>query len=435
MDCDSFARDVYGFSAHKMSDEFVSAPTVNLSYYGSNTNPQQDASSLRHDTCYPCDSPDCGEEAACTGIQVECYDPICLEDATQLCDDAYCAGPLAPIDLNGAQVLLQLSEHNMAMAGGVGCSFAGHLGPPTYGGATTTMGIQNARYSNEFCGHASNYNNMCYGNVTTDCNFYNHEAQICNYSMVDISCNHNPNQLYTGHDNASYNNSVPNLCLDPLACPLEAEFPYPDFSDQFYACQHFGYIDNPTDYHNWQHHRQQNGVNLCNSMSATQHAVLDMPDSLPRSYSDGSDETTTRNSSNTTPHRSRRHYTSTPLTSGHGSPEPDHVVDPEAPYYCKWFIGGADHNLSTTCNEKFMTAKALQEHVEEKHCNVLSKAKDGFFCRWEGCDRLALPKNKAFAQKSKLERHVQKHTGCKFCNLAERLHSSFSRLLFSKCRY
>ncbi|KAF6844743.1 zinc-responsiveness transcriptional activator [Colletotrichum musicola] len=86
-------------------------------------------------------------------------------------------------------------------------------------------------------------------------------------------------------------------------------------------------------------------------------------------------------------------------------------------HVCKW-IG--NHGL---CDQVFADANSLHEHCRQKHTNDLKKRRDengvaGYKCFWAGCNR-----GGEFPQKSKLERHLQTHTGykpykCPVCNLA-----------------
>jgi hypothetical protein len=72
---------------------------------------------------------------------------------------------------------------------------------------------------------------------------------------------------------------------------------------------------------------------------------------------------------------------------------------------CRWLIDGT----MTECGQCFNSATDLQEHIKGAHTAETKKA-TGFLCRWAGCSRPAL---ETFTQKSKLERHMQTHTGFK----------------------
>ncbi|KZL69102.1 metalloregulatory protein (zinc-responsiveness transcriptional activator) [Colletotrichum tofieldiae] len=83
-------------------------------------------------------------------------------------------------------------------------------------------------------------------------------------------------------------------------------------------------------------------------------------------------------------------------------------------FACKWHkeVGGQ------VCGLVFQDDEGLQNHCREQHLKNLNKTENGFKCRWEGCSR-----DGHFTQKSKLERHLQTHTGykpvkCTICGLA-----------------
>ncbi|KAL5349448.1 zinc-finger protein [Pseudogymnoascus australis] len=80
---------------------------------------------------------------------------------------------------------------------------------------------------------------------------------------------------------------------------------------------------------------------------------------------------------------------------------------------------------ASTYSKTFATKAALQSHIQSVHTAPLSKSL-GFVCRWSGCSRLSLPADRAgFAQRSKLDRHMQSHTGHKACKCPE-CHHEFS---------
>lgn len=72
-------------------------------------------------------------------------------------------------------------------------------------------------------------------------------------------------------------------------------------------------------------------------------------------------------------------------------------------YQCRWLHGG-----KRMCGQIFDDHKDLQKHCKEDHLAELKKPPGGFVCPWDGCPRTA-----GFEQKSKLDRHLQTHTGCK----------------------
>lgn len=61
------------------------------------------------------------------------------------------------------------------------------------------------------------------------------------------------------------------------------------------------------------------------------------------------------------------------------------------------------------CAESFRETTELHEHVVKSHTANYEKQPGGFWCLWSGCSRA-----KNFETKSKLTRHMQSHTGCKF---------------------
>jgi hypothetical protein len=62
------------------------------------------------------------------------------------------------------------------------------------------------------------------------------------------------------------------------------------------------------------------------------------------------------------------------------------------------------------CGLTFRDESELQTHVQSVHTACLRKS-NGFYCMWRGCARRSTGKD-GFAQRSKLDRHIQSHTGC-----------------------
>ncbi|KAK0761042.1 hypothetical protein N5P37_005985 [Trichoderma harzianum] len=84
------------------------------------------------------------------------------------------------------------------------------------------------------------------------------------------------------------------------------------------------------------------------------------------------------------------------------------VVD----YTCQW--RSPDGKV---CLMQFKDADELHNHTKNDHLKGMSRQPPGFRCHWEGCTRTSV-----FGQKSKLERHIQTHTGykpvkCSICGL------------------
>ncbi|KAI9761417.1 MAG: pumilio domain member 6 [Chaenotheca gracillima] len=76
---------------------------------------------------------------------------------------------------------------------------------------------------------------------------------------------------------------------------------------------------------------------------------------------------------------------------------------------CRWIDHGAEGaKIETTCGKTFKTAEELHLHVRIAHQSSMT-AKSGYRCNWEDCSR----DGGSFPQKSKLDRHLQVHTGCK----------------------
>lgn len=70
---------------------------------------------------------------------------------------------------------------------------------------------------------------------------------------------------------------------------------------------------------------------------------------------------------------------------------------------CQWKIAGGK-----ICGMQFKDANDLHNHTKNDHLKEMTRQHPGFRCHWEGCTRTTV-----FGQKSKLERHIQTHTGCK----------------------
>ncbi|KXH37885.1 zinc-responsiveness transcriptional activator [Colletotrichum simmondsii] len=96
------------------------------------------------------------------------------------------------------------------------------------------------------------------------------------------------------------------------------------------------------------------------------------------------------------------------LATAQTQPSPD---KPGAEVFtCQWVVAGQ------MCGMSYSNDDALQMHCKERHIVNLGKTDAGYKCCWEGCAR-----DGHFTQKSKLERHLQTHTGfkpvkCTICN-------------------
>lgn len=90
-----------------------------------------------------------------------------------------------------------------------------------------------------------------------------------------------------------------------------------------------------------------------------------------------------------------------PGMNGESLPLP--LMSNEDQFTCRWVASDGG-----VCLARFENYKELQGHCKENHLKNLQKVDAGFRCSWYGCARAT-----AFSQKSKLERHMQTHTGCK----------------------
>ncbi|KAL7945926.1 hypothetical protein V8C42DRAFT_47455 [Trichoderma barbatum] len=88
--------------------------------------------------------------------------------------------------------------------------------------------------------------------------------------------------------------------------------------------------------------------------------------------------------------------------------EAESMVD----YTCRWKTSDGK-----VCLMQFKDADDLHTHTKNDHLKGMSRQPPGFRCHWENCTRATV-----FGQKSKLERHIQTHTGykpvkCSICGL------------------
>ncbi|KAH7328680.1 hypothetical protein B0I35DRAFT_404010 [Stachybotrys elegans] len=92
-------------------------------------------------------------------------------------------------------------------------------------------------------------------------------------------------------------------------------------------------------------------------------------------------------------------------------PSVHHVPQTPGVYTCSWSQDGG----TTACNMTFESEEKLHKHCLQAHVPSLQKNEGIYWCGWGDCD-----KTTGFSQKSKLERHLQTHTGfkpeqCKIC--------------------
>ncbi|RCI15428.1 hypothetical protein L249_3465 [Ophiocordyceps polyrhachis-furcata BCC 54312] len=75
----------------------------------------------------------------------------------------------------------------------------------------------------------------------------------------------------------------------------------------------------------------------------------------------------------------------------------------EDQFTCRWI-----DQHGSICGRRFDNDEQLQKHCKLDHLKPLRKARVGFRCGWANCTR-----STSFSQRSKLERHMQVHTGYK----------------------
>lgn len=109
--------------------------------------------------------------------------------------------------------------------------------------------------------------------------------------------------------------------------------------------------------------------------------------------------------------------TPSPLESENFMPEPGSAIHPfassheaepqsmaeEDGFVCRWLTG----NANEICGQRFENDEQLQKHCKNDHLKQLKKVNGGFRCGWAKCTR-----DTCFTQRSKVDRHMQVHTGC-----------------------
>ena len=83
------------------------------------------------------------------------------------------------------------------------------------------------------------------------------------------------------------------------------------------------------------------------------------------------------------------------------------VLAQEDQFLCRWACGDG----GSICGKRFNDDEQLQKHCKLDHLKQLKKVRGGFRCGWANCTR-----DTCFTQRSKVERHMQVHTGCEYRN-------------------
>jgi len=107
--------------------------------------------------------------------------------------------------------------------------------------------------------------------------------------------------------------------------------------------------------------------------------------------------------------------TATPSSISHDSATPRtqqsdatlDTIDVTPQFTCRW-----REDTGVICGQHYDDAEGLHQHVLT-HSRHLKKSGNGHRCRWVGCTRPEGPKG-CFPQRTKLERHLQTHTGCEY---------------------
>ena len=89
----------------------------------------------------------------------------------------------------------------------------------------------------------------------------------------------------------------------------------------------------------------------------------------------------------------------------------EHVnAGPEGRHECLW----CSYSGGEPCKQVFDSAGGLHRHVLDAHTHQLKRGANGMFsCGWQGCTRCEGEGKNGFLQKSKVDRHMQVHTGSK----------------------
>jgi hypothetical protein len=308
------------------------------------------------DECYECHSPACTEPDC--AVLIECTDSSCSPPPGTGCHDGM----------------------NTACAGPVDCDVI-----------DAAFHLQTLRPSPNLD------RNFCHDHVHAQIAMrdWNWSMDACNMQHTGSSIPANTTFQFTDAD------------FETLCRPDYCDFMAPQPFQPIDGCLHFGQIDNAMQAHQYYHHITPQGI--CPSLLGQASPITRTPSS--RSSSIPAQQMSFGFSQESTP-SSMSPYSS-PQLPGQFAGQIYPMLPPasadafEVPSVCEWDTGNGVH-----CNHKFTSKGDLQAHIKDVHIAPLNKAR-GFICQWKDCSRADLGKQ-AFAQRSKLERHMQSHTGRKF---------------------
>jgi hypothetical protein len=297
-----------------------------------------------------CDSPECGEP--------ECHEPDCTEELVE-CTDPYClpAGSCTEGDICHSRSTKCAGE--LALDIVTAAASLAAMKPPTL---MNGQYYQSAPHNYDFCaalaGGYTDNNHPAHFGACMFTNAYNVPAPYENGNMV-----------MQGQD----------MC---------------HFINNTNFCQSHDTYHNPSMATSFQNSTLQYAMSLrdlSSRSSSSQDAQL---------FAFSHEPTPSSASTYSSPHQTSSDqmiYSTPKLIPDHGN-----SLVPT----CQWCDGNG-----APCGLSFNSKAELQSHIQTTHTAPLSKG-IGFVCRWQGCSRLVLSAEKAgFAQRSKLDRHMQSHTG------------------------
>lgn len=319
-----------------------------------------------------CDSPECHvpecHEPDCVEELVECTDPACLPE--EVCHEpdqchntgaSICAGSLEVDVISAAAAIASMKPPQMPICG------PGHYFQPTQD--------------------------------------YTHCMDLANGQYVDVNMNH-PRHIGACMFTNAY---VPSVITTNGRVGMISE----TSGLCHYINQNSSFCTSHQVYHNINQPSFQNST-LQYAMSLRDLSSRASSSQDPFTFS--TEQTPSSASTYSSPHRSSLETPSqTPHSLSHGP------ADNSPAPICQW----QDHPNAPPCGINCHSKASLQTHIQSTHTAPLSKSL-GFICRWSGCSRLSLPSAKSgFAQRSKLDRHMQSHTGHKACK-CDLCHHEFS---------